>query len=90
MNGAGIGILITYHLSDGDGDYLSREDRFSIRGRTDRHLIPTFNDTTSFEEADITYFRKCVVYNSELAPDKVYTNIDELMKKINEIHVNDN
>ena len=78
------------HFSDGDGDYLPRENIFPIKYQTDRHLVPTFNDTTGFEEADITYFGKRVVYNSKLAPDQVYTNIEELKKKINEVHVNGN
>lgn len=80
------------HLSDGDADIVPHpiEDRFPIRGRTDRYPVVTFNDTTYFEEAYITFFEKRVVYNQELALNQVYSNIDELVKKINEVHVHDN
>jgi hypothetical protein len=37
------------------------EDRFPIRGRGDKHPVRTFNDTTSFEEADIFFWdTRCI------------------------------
>ncbi|XP_078172766.1 uncharacterized protein LOC144566590 [Carex rostrata] len=86
------GIWESDDLSDGDANVpgLSREEKFPIRGRGNRHPVATFNDTTAFEEADISFFGPRVVYNRELAPGQVYTNIDELVKKIYETHVHGN
>ncbi|XP_078165212.1 uncharacterized protein LOC144559917 [Carex rostrata] len=79
-------------LSDGDANVagLSRAEKFPIRGRGNKHPVATFNDTTAFEEADISFFGPRVVYNKELAAGQVYTSVDELVKKIYETHVHGN
>ena len=86
------GVWESDDLSDGDANVpgLSRAEKFPIRGRGNKHPVATFNDTTAFEEADISYFGPRVQYNQELAAGQVYTNIDELTKKINETHVHGN
>ena len=86
------GVWESDDLSDGDANVpgLSRAEKFPIRGRGNKHPVATFNDTTAFEEADIRFFGPRVQYNKELAAGQLYTNIDELVKKINETHVHGN
>ena len=80
-------------LSEGDDENIMPppiEYRFPISGRGNKHPVRTFNDTTSFEEADISFFGTRVVYNEEISLGQLYTNIEELSRKVKQFHLNGN
>ena len=61
-----------------------------LSGRTDTHPFECFNDISAFREADIGYFGRRIEYKGELAPDQYFENKQELIKKIQEIHIKGN
>ena len=60
---------------------------FSISGRGVRHPVSSFNDTSTLQEADVSFFGSTQHSDDPLAVNKEFSSKESLNRAINDVHI---
>jgi len=63
---------------------------FPISGRGFRHPVSSFNDTSAFQEADVSFFGSTQHSDDPLAVNKEFSSKESLNRAINDVHIRKN